>query len=189
MRFIFLGAPGAGKGTQTVFLAEHCGIPRISTGDILRDSLKKESLLGLEAKKYMSRGDLVPDEVIIGIIKNCLEQEETQKGFILDGFPRTIEQACALDEMLQKSKKTLDGVIHIEVSVEELTKRILERAKKDKRLDDTKEIIVERLKNYEKEKNKLLDYYKKYGILYFIDGLGTVKGIRSKIQEKLSHLC
>ena len=187
MRLVFLGAPGAGKGTQANLFANHYNIHKISTGDILREALAKGTPLGLEARKYMSSGALVPDDVVIAIIKNCLEEDKEvrAKGFILDGFPRTVEQAIALNTILKELKQTIDYVIHIEVPMEELKGRILERAKIDNRIDDKSEIIAERLKTYDISKQKLIDYYDEVSKVLTINGVGSIEDIKDRIHSAL----
>ena len=127
MKLILLGPPGAGKGTQAVRLVEHYGIPQISTGDILRKAVKEGTELGVLAKKYMDQGELVPDEVVIGIIRERIKEPDCSKGYILDGFPRTIAQAQALDEMLGKEGTSIDHVVNISVEDEEIIKRLTGR--------------------------------------------------------------
>jgi len=127
MKIILLGAPGAGKGTQAKFLAEKYGIPQISTGDMLREAVEKSTELGKKAKEYMNQGKLVPDEIVVGIVKERLKQKDCERGFILDGFPRTIAQAEALDAMMVELGKKIDAVINISVSEDEIVKRIVNR--------------------------------------------------------------
>jgi adenylate kinase len=185
MRLILLGPPGAGKGTQGHRLHKVYGIPEISTGDILRAAVRNETPLGLEAKTYMERGALVPDEVIIGIARERLAEADTEPGFILDGFPRTVAQAEALDHMLLESQRPLDHVISIEVPEDELLRRLASRREIEGRDDDTDEAIRHRLEVYERQTAPLIDYYRKTGLLRPVPGVGTVDDIAHHIQMVL----
>src|SRR5215475_9790703 len=145
MNLILLGPPGAGKGTQGHRLSERYNIPEISTGDILRSAVQKGTPLGLEAKSYMDRGALVPDEVMIGIIRERLAQDDTERGFILDGFPRTVAQAEALSRLSEEQQRPIEHVISIAVPQEELLQRLAGRRQLEGRQDDTDEAIRHRL--------------------------------------------
>ncbi|RME89163.1 MAG: adenylate kinase [Candidatus Hydrogenedentota bacterium] len=182
---VLLGPPGAGKGTQAKILCDRLNIVQISTGDILREAVKNGTKLGLEAKKYMDAGELVPDEVVIGIIEDRIVQEDCKNGFILDGFPRTVAQAEALDKILKEKNLPLSAVIHFMVPEEELTKRLLGRAEKEGRSDDNLETIKNRIAVYFEKTAPLVEYYKKTGILKEIDGLGTVEEIAEKVKEAI----
>jgi len=182
IKVVFLGPPGAGKGTQAVRIAEKYGVPHISTGDILRAAVKEGTELGKLAKSYMDRGELVPDEVIIGIIRERLSQPDVrERGFILDGFPRTLKQAEALDQMLAELNMPLDKVIYLNVDDEEIVKRLLARG----RADDTEEVIRNRLKVYREQTAPLIDYYSEKCLLAEIYGVGEVEEITKKIEEAL----
>jgi len=182
IKVVFLGPPGAGKGTQALRIAEKFGVPHISTGDILRAAVKEGTELGKLAKSYMDRGELVPDEVIIGIIKERLSQPDVkERGFILDGFPRTLKQAEALDQMLKELNMPLDKVIYLNVDDEEIVKRLLARG----RADDTEEVIRNRLKVYREQTAPLIDYYQAKGLLVEIYGVGEIEKITKKIEEAL----
>jgi adenylate kinase len=180
-----MGPPGAGKGTQAKIICENYKIPQISTGEILRASIQKGTEMGLQAKKFMDAGDLVPDEVVIGIIKERLAEADCKGGFLLDGFPRTIEQAKALDVLLKSMNLQLDAVINISVPDEELLNRLLERAKIEGRSDDNEETIKNRLNNYNQKTFPLIEYYRKAGILKEINGVGSVEQITALIKEGL----
>ncbi len=182
IRVVFLGPPGAGKGTQAQRIAEKYGVPHISTGDILRAAVKEGTDLGKLAKSYMDKGELVPDEVIIGIIRERLSQHDVrERGFILDGFPRTLKQAQALDQMLSELKMPLDRVIYLNVEDEEIVKRLLARG----RADDTEEVIRNRLKVYREQTAPLIDYYSQKCLLVEIYGVGEIEEITKKIEEAL----
>lgn len=185
MRLILLGPPGAGKGTQGHRLHEAYGIPEISTGDILRAAVRNETRLGLEAKTYMDRGALVPDEVIIGIARERLSEADTEPGFILDGFPRTVAQAEALDRMLLESQRPLDHVISIEVPEEELLQRLTSRREIEGREDDSDGAIRHRLEVYQSQTAPLIDYYRQTGLLRSVPGVGTVDDIAQRIKSVL----
>lgn len=197
MNIIMLGAPGAGKGTQAAVLCEHFGIPTISTGNMIREALKNGTEMGLKAKSYMDEGKLVPDEVVIGIVKERLSEDDCKKGFILDGFPRTIPQAEALDNM----GVDIQYVINIDVADESIIKRMsgrrvcencgrpyhIESLKPQKdgvcddcggtlvqRKDDHPDTVLARLDVYHKETEPLADYYRKQGKLVNVEGQNTV---------------
>ncbi|WP_456330571.1 adenylate kinase [Archaeoglobus sp.] len=215
MNLIFLGPPGAGKGTQAKRVVEKYGIPQISTGDMLREAVAKGTELGKKAKEYMDKGELVPDEVVIGIVKERLQQPDCEKGFILDGFPRTIAQAEALDEMLKELNKKIDAVINIVVPEEEVVKRITNRRtcrncgavyhliyappkednKCDKcggelyqRDDDKEETVRERYRVYRENTEPLIDYYRKRGVLYDVDGTKDIEGVWKEIEAILEKI-
>jgi len=208
MDLIFLGPPGAGKGTQAKMLVERYGIPQVSTGDILRAAVAEGTELGKKAKEYMEAGKLVPDEVVIGIIEERLKQSDCEKGFILDGFPRTVPQAEALDKVLEKMGRKIDHVLTLDVPEEELIRRLTGRrtCKKcgamyhtifnppkvegvcDKcggelyqRPDDNEETVRSRLSVYEQQTRPLIDFYEKKGLVRKIDGRGEIKEIFEQI--------
>ncbi len=210
MRLIFLGPPAAGKGTQARRLAAEYGIPHISTGDILRAASKGGTYLGREAKRYMDRGALVPDDVMIGIIWERLQQSDSAGGFILDGFPRTIPQAEALAELLKSMNPPLDYVVNVEVPVEEILRRLngrltcqncgrmfnltLDPPKTPglcdccggplrQRADDRVETVHERLGVYRQSTQPLIEYYRARGLLKTVDGTGTIDNIAKRIVE------
>ena len=180
---IFMGPPGAGKGTQSKEICSFYGIPQISTGDILREAIKNESELGKKAKKFMDSGELVPDGVVIDIIRERLGMPDCTKGFILDGFPRTVVQAEALDELLASLKMAINLVINLDVDREELVTRLLKRAEIEGRSDDNREVIENRLQQYNDKTFPLLDYYKNKSLLKEIDGHGSQAGITNKIKS------
>lgn len=181
MNLIFMGPPGAGKGTQAKQIIEKLGIPQISTGDILRSAIKDGTSLGMEAKRYMDAGELVPDSVVIGIVEERVKMADCQKGFLLDGFPRTIPQAEALDSALANLNRKIDMAVNLSVSDEEIIGRLLERAKIEGRADDTEPVIRNRIKNYNDQTKPLIDFYRAKGLLKEVDGLGSVTDISSRI--------
>jgi adenylate kinase len=197
LNFIFLGAPGAGKGTQAALLSEKLGIPHISTGDMLREELKKGTSLGLKVKAFMAKGDLVPDQVILEVMRERLEEKDCETGFILDGFPRTLVQAENLDALLKEIGKKIDWVVKIKVSKDIVIKRLSARlvcqacgvdynletrppqksgicdqcgSVLEQRIDDRKEVILNRLGVYEKQTLPVESYYRNQGKLIEING-------------------
>jgi adenylate kinase len=181
MNIILLGPPGSGKGTQGHLLSQKYGIPEISTGDILRTAVQGATALGEMAKRYMSRGALVPDDVVIGIVKERLMQADTLHGFILDGFPRTVVQAEALERLLAEMHRAIEYVISIDVPEAELCKRLAGRRTSEGRQDDTDEAIRYRLEVYRKDTEPLIAYYRQQQLLHPIHGVGTVEEIFQRI--------
>jgi adenylate kinase len=169
-RLIFLGAPGAGKGTQAQILAESIEIPHISTGDILRAEVKDQTELGLQAKSYMNKGELVPDSLILDMIRGRLAQPDASKGWILDGFPRNVTQAEFLDKLLVEIHQNYDFAINLNVPQERLVERLLNRATIQNRPDDTEAVIRRRLVVYEEQTAPLIDYYQQKGVFREVDG-------------------
>lgn len=181
MNLILLGPPGAGKGTQGHRLSERYHIPEISTGDILRVAARQETPLGQEAKRYMDSGALVPDEVMIGIVRDRLCQGDTKAGFILDGFPRTVAQAEALSRLSEEQARAIQHVISLEVPEKELLQRLAGRRQVAGRHDDTEEAVRHRLEVYDRETAPLIHYYRQRGLLRSIPGIGTVDEIFQRI--------
>ncbi|WP_002748426.1 adenylate kinase [Leptospira mayottensis] len=181
-----MGPPGAGKGTQAKILCARLSIPQISTGDILREAVKNQTPMGVEAKRYMDAGDLVPDSVVIGIIKDRIREADCKNGFLLDGFPRTVEQADALDALLKNEGKSIDKAINLEVPDGELLKRLLGRAEIEGRADDNEATIKNRLDNYNKKTLPLLDFYAAQKKLSQVNGVGTLEEVTSLIQKELA---
>ncbi len=184
MRIVFIGPPGAGKGTQAEKIIEKYKPAHLSTGDMLRAARDAKTEVGLQAEKYMSAGQLVPDDVIIGVIAGRLQQSDCQAGYLLDGFPRTIGQAGALDKMLAEKGTPLDIVLELRVPDEELYRRLAGRG----RADDKPEVIRERLVAYNNQTSPLLDYYSKQGLLKTVEGLGTVEEIFVRIEAILDRV-
>lgn len=182
MQLIFLGAPGAGKGTQAKIFLERTGLVQISTGEILRNAVAAGTELGKKAKEFMDKGELVPDAVVIGIIEQRIREPDCAKGFILDGFPRTIEQAQALDSILAKLGLELDHVVNFEVPEEELVRRLLGRAAEEGRSDDNPDSIRKRLEVFHEKTKPLIDYYEKKGKLRHVSGVGSTTEIAERVK-------
>jgi len=183
MRIVFIGPPGAGKGTQAKRLIEHLSIVHLSTGDMLRQARADETELGKQAGECMDKGALVPDELVVGIVVERISQDDCAAGCLFDGFPRTIAQAESLDANLDKLGTPLDMVLALECDEAELTRRMLERAKLEGRSDDTPETIANRMKVYGEQTAPLLDYYSIQGKLVKIDGMGTPDEVFARIQQ------
>lgn len=177
MRLVLLGPPGAGKGTQAERLAKKFGVPQISTGDILREARAKGTSLGQQAEAYMKSGALVPDEVVVGIVRERLQEMDCETGYILDGFPRSVAQAKALEQTLVELGQELSAVVSIDVSEDELTRRLLVR----KREDDNETVIRKRLKVYTQQTAPVVDYYRSQSLLKKIDGIGSIDEIFERI--------
>ena len=174
MRLIILGPPGAGKGTQAARIAEHLGIPAISTGDIFRANIKDETPLGLQVKEILASGGYVSDEVTNAIVEDRLAQDDCAPGFLLDGYPRTLAQVEALDGMLAAHGAALDHVLELTVDDDAVVARLLKRAESEGRADDTEDVIRERMAIYHRETKPLSDTYRERGLLVEVDGLGEV---------------
>lgn len=180
-----MGPPGAGKGTQAILICKEYGIPQISTGEILRAAVKNGTEMGIKAREFMDAGKLVTDEIVIGIVHDRIQEADCKSGYILDGFPRTTPQAEALDKMLAQMGQKLDVALNLDVADEELVKRLLERAKKDGRADDTEPVIKERLVTYNNQTRPLIEYYEKQGILKNVNGLGSMEEITVRLRAAL----
>ena len=181
-RMVLLGPPGVGKGTQAQRLAKDLGVPQISTGDMLRAAVAAGSELGLEAKAVMERGELVADDIVIAVARERLAESDAARGFILDGFPRTREQARALDESLDQMGTPLECCIAIRADEDVLVERLLERAKLEGRSDDTQATIRNRMQVYHAETAPLKDYYAEQGLLHSVDGVGSVEAVADRIR-------
>ncbi|MHB7941973.1 adenylate kinase [Staphylococcus capitis] len=215
MNIILMGLPGAGKGTQASEIVKKFPIPHISTGDMFRKAIKDETDLGKEAKSYMDRGELVPDEVTVGIVKERISEDDAKKGFLLDGFPRTIEQAEALNNIMSELDREIDAVINIEVPEEELMNRLTGRricekcgttyhlvfnppkvdgicdidgGKLYQREDDNPETVSNRLSVNVKQSKPILEYYNEKGVLKNIDGSKDIEEVTNDVIDILDHL-
>jgi adenylate kinase len=184
MRIIMLGAPGSGKGTQAEAISKRYQITKIATGDLLRAEVEKGTLLGRQAKTIMDAGELVPDEIILGMIAEHLAEDDTSNGFLLDGFPRTLRQAVALDAMLNKIHAPLHVALFFDVTKEEVMKRLLARH----RFDDTEETIRHRLEVYEAQTAPVIDFYKQQGLLRTVQGIGEISEISQRIFTVLDQI-
>jgi adenylate kinase len=186
MRIVLLGAPGSGKGTQGEKLAAHFGIPKVSTGDALRAAVAAGTELGKRAKATMDAGQLVANEIVIGIVEERLGQPDASKGFILDGFPRNTAQAEVLDALLARlGQPTIDKAVHLAVTDEEIIKRLLDRAQKEGRADDKEDVIRHRIKVYNDETHPLLEYYEAQGKLVTVPGVGGLDEIFARVIDVL----
>lgn len=188
LNLVLFGGPGSGKGTQSEKLIKKYGLHHISTGEVLRDHINRETSLGQIAKSYIDDGQLIPDDLMIGILEDVLRREAADKpGVIFDGFPRTIPQALALQELLQKMGTDLHAVVGLEVPEEELIQRMLNRGKETGRADDNLETIQKRLKVYHKQTSPLKDHYKEADKYIGIDGTGNVDDIFNKISKSIEN--
>jgi adenylate kinase len=212
MRILLLGPPGAGKGTQAKLLQKKLGIPQIATGDILRSAVAGGTALGMQAKAYMDKGELVPDSIMVGLIQERLKEDDCKNGFILDGFPRNLEQAKALDQIFKLLSIQLDAVIKVNVPLEEILRRLMMRRtclgcgavyhlendppKKEgvcdrcgkmlvQREDDKEEVIRRRFAIYEKQTSPLANYYKEKGLLWEIDGTKPIPEVERDLEKLL----
>ena len=194
MRLILVGPPGAGKGTQAARLVEKYGIPQLSTGDMLRAAVAAETPVGLQAKAVMDAGGLVSDDIVVGIIRDRIAEDDAKKGFILDGFPRTLAQAEALDDMLSENSLKLNAVIELRVDQTKLVDRIINRAEEAKaagqpvRKDDDPEVFKDRLEAYNRDTAVVVPYYEKTGLLSVIDGMQAIDDVTASIESVLQGL-
>src|SRR5712692_2160670 len=194
MRLILLGPPGSGKGTQAQRLVDRYGIIQLSTGEMLRAAVAAQTPIGLKAKDIMASGGLVPDDMVVGIISDRLDQPDAAKGFILDGFPRTVPQAEALDELLKKKHMRLDAVIELRVNESALLQRVETRAAEmrargeEVRIDDTPEVLTKRLASYRSQTEPLIHYYSERRKLLTVDGMMTIEHVTREINRILAAI-
>ena len=186
MRLVLLGPPGSGKGTQATRLKEHLGIAHISTGDLLRAEVAAGTELGKQAKAVMDAGNLVSDDILLGMLESRLGQPDVAKGFILDGYPRNVAQANALDVLLAKIGQPLDAVVQLDVDSERLVQRIAGRAAEQGRADDNPESVRQRLKVYTDQTAPVIDFYRQQGELTVVDGVGSLDEVFTRITEALA---
>jgi len=185
IRILLIGPPGAGKGTQAALLAKHFGIPAISTGDIFRENVRNETPLGLEAKAFMDRGEYVPDSLTNALVRDRLNQDDAAAGFLLDGYPRTIDQVQELDDILEETEAKLDVVVQLTADAEELLRRLSGRAQEQGRSDDTPDVIKRRLDVYEEQTAPLIDIYASRSLVAKVNGLGEIGDVTNRIIEVL----
>jgi len=176
-----MGPPGAGKGTQAKFVAQHFGIPAISTGDIFRANVSEGTPLGKEAQRYMDAGEYVPDEVTNSMVRNRIDEPDAVPGFLLDGYPRTVSQVEELDGMIGFTGHRLDAAVVLTVDADEIVARLIQRAELEGRADDTEEVIRRRQEVYGEQTEPLIGVYKKRGIVHEINGMGAVEEVTKRI--------
>jgi adenylate kinase len=184
MRIIFVGPPGVGKGTQSQKLVAYLGVPHLSTGEMLRQAIEQGTEVGRLSHAYIAQGKLVPDPIVLRIMGDRLDQPDCHRGYLLDGFPRTIGQVTALDEFLQSRATPLSGVLELKVDNDQIVERLAGRG----RADDHPEIVRQRLEHYMDQTAPLLDYYRQRDLLYEIDGMGTPDVVFDRIKQTLAAL-
>lgn len=184
LKIVLLGAPGSGKGTQSAKLVERYGVPQVSTGDLLRNAVAEQTELGKKAKAAMDAGELVSDDIVVGMMRERLTQADTENGFILDGFPRTAAQAEALDELLAELDRPLQAVVHLQVDNEEIVGRLMARG----RSDDNEDTIRNRLSVFSEQTAPLVEHYRKQGLLKEVHGMGEVDEIFARIEAALEDV-
>jgi adenylate kinase len=186
MRLVLLGAPGSGKGTQATRLREHLQVPHISTGDLLRGAVAAGTPLGLKAKAVMEAGNLVSDEIVLGMLEERLGKDDARAGFVLDGYPRNLAQARALDELLSRLKQPVDIAVQLDVDTNLLVERIAGRAALEGRADDTPESVRNRLNVYNEQTAPVVDFYRQKGNLVCLDGVGSMDVVFNRIVEAIN---
>ncbi len=186
MRIVLLGPPGSGKGTQAALLKDRLGVPHISTGDLLRSAVAEGTPLGQKAQSFMDRGELVPDELMLGLIEERLGSADVKPGFILDGYPRNLSQARALDEVLDRLEQPAEKALELVVDEEQIVERLARRAEEEGRSDDTEEVVRNRLAVYREQTAPVSDYYRRKGLLEQIDGIGSIEDINRRLADALN---
>jgi adenylate kinase len=187
-KMLIIGPPGSGKGTQASRISERLGIVAISTGDIFRANVKEETPLGIEAKKYIDKGDFVPDSVTNNMVRDRLKQDDVEPGFLLDGYPRTTAQVEELDSILADGEESLDVVLQLTADDEELVKRLLSRAELEGRADDNEAVIRHRLDLYHEQTEAVVSRYAERGILTKVDGIGPIDEVTDRIMDALKSV-
>ncbi len=186
MNLLLIGAPGAGKGTQARAISSMLEVPAVSTGDIFRFHIGRGTELGLSARRYTDAGDYVPDDITNRMVRERLSKPDATKGFLLDGYPRTVQQSAELDSMLHATSRALHGAIYLRVNRDELRRRLLRRAELEERPDDTAAVIEHRQELYERQTAPLLQVYRERGVLYEVDGTACAEEVTTQIVESLS---
>jgi adenylate kinase len=185
MRLILMGPPGAGKGTQAKVIADHFGIPAISTGDIFRANVTQGTPLGKKAQEYMDAGEYVPDEITDAMVRDRLAESDCRRGFLLDGYPRTLSQVEELDGMIRFTGHRLDAVVVLTVDADEIVERLLQRASVEGRADDTEDVVRRRQEVYAEQTEPLIEVYRGRGLVHEIDGMGAVEEVTKRIFDAL----
>jgi len=185
MRLILMGPPGAGKGTQAKIVADHFGIPAISTGDIFRTNVTNGTPLGKKAQEFMDQGEYVPDEITNLMVRARIDEPDAERGFLLDGYPRTLDQVEELDGMIAFTGHRLDAVVVLTVDADEIVARLLQRAEVEGRADDTEEVVRRRQEVYGEQTEPLIEVYRTRGIVHEIDGMGVVEDVTKRIFDAL----
>jgi adenylate kinase len=185
MRVLLMGPPGAGKGTQARFIADHFGVPAISTGDIFRANVSQGTPLGVEAQRFMDAGEYVPDEVTNKMVRNRIDEPDAAPGFLLDGYPRTLAQVEELDGMIRFTGHSLDAVVVLTVDADEIVQRLLQRAQLEGRPDDTEDVIRRRQELYAEQTEPLIGVYRERGLLIEVEGMGDVSDVTARIFDAL----
>jgi adenylate kinase len=186
MRLVLLGAPGSGKGTQAARLKEHLQVPHISTGDLLRAEVAAGSPLGLQAKEVMARGELVSDDILLGMLRDRFSRDDTRAGFILDGYPRNLAQAAALDELLASLGQKFDAAVQLTVDNDKIVERLAGRAKAEGRADDNPDSVRKRLEVYDQQTAPVIEFYRQHGQLTIVDGVGALDEVFNRIIEAIA---
>ena len=186
MRLVLLGAPGSGKGTQAARLKEYLQVPHISTGDLLRAEVAAGSPLGLQAKEVMARGELVSDDILLGMLRERFSRDDTKAGFILDGYPRNLAQAAALDELLGSLGQKFDAAVQLTVDNEQIIERLAGRAKAEGRADDNPESVRKRLEVYDAQTAPVIEFYRQHGQHTVVDGVGSLDEVFQRIIEAIA---
>ena len=188
MRMIIMGPPGAGKGTQAQVVAERYSIPAISTGDIFRKNVSKGTELGVQARRFMDAGEYVPDELTNLMVRNRIDEPDAERGFLLDGYPRTLAQVEELDGMIKHTGHALDAVVVLTVDKEELVQRLLQRAETEGRADDTEDVVRRRQEVYHEQTAPLIEVYRDHGLMIEVDGMGEVDEVSKRIFDALDDV-